>query len=192
VYFRVGKPRLASPIGWNVQNYLREAAVQPDFWKNYGHDHFLFFSITAYQMVGIGVKNFLMEICQNCTIISIEVAPNNFATPYYAGRHRKYWYAVPYPSSFHWWEGIQTLPWALPPADTSASAAPARSIRAFFIGSVKTSNPNSNALRRKLQIHCEEAQANMKMTTGPQGGEVLMQECVWHQAAHACNGVRCA
>ena len=37
------------------------------FWKYRGHDHFVFFSITINQMVGIGVKVFFMEICQNCT-----------------------------------------------------------------------------------------------------------------------------
>jgi len=43
------------------------------FWKYRGHDHFVFFSITINQMVGIGVKVFFMEICQNCTGIGCVV-----------------------------------------------------------------------------------------------------------------------
>lgn len=78
------------------------------FWKNKGHDHFVFFSITINQMVGIGVKVFFMQICQNCTVMTIETSPTNTAI---SGRSHKYWYAVPYPSSFHWWEGIKYLPW---------------------------------------------------------------------------------
>ena len=78
------------------------------FWKNQGHDHFVFLSITAYQMVGIGVKTFFMQICQNCTTISIETSPTFTAIK---GRTRKYWYGAPYPSSFHWHEKIKTLPW---------------------------------------------------------------------------------
>ena len=83
---------------------------------------------------GIGVKEFWMGICQNCTALSIETSPTKTSTPYH--RSLKYWsvfvkffaicelltatafchnvnrrYPVPYPSSFHWWDGITTLPW---------------------------------------------------------------------------------
>ena len=34
------------------------------------------------------------------------------------GRTRKAWYAVPYPSSFHWYEGIRTFPWAVRDGDS--------------------------------------------------------------------------
>ena len=49
------------------------------WWKNHGHDHFIIFSITAYQMVGIGVKVFFMQICQNCSTITIETSPTRTA-----------------------------------------------------------------------------------------------------------------
>ncbi|RYH32498.1 hypothetical protein EON65_00535 [archaeon] len=124
----------------------------------------MFFSITIYQMVGIGVKTFWMSICQNCTSIVIETSPTNTAI---SGRSNKYWYAAPYPSSFHWHEGIKVLPWIVTPEATSR-----RTILSLFIGSVKTSNPNSNLLRRTLYAQCQND-----------------QDCQWHTTAHACNGV---
>lgn len=116
-------------------------------------------------MVGIGVKNFYMGICQNCTVLTIETSPTNTAI---SGRSNKYWYAVPYPSSFHWWEGIKTLPWIV-----NNETVARRDILSLFIGSVKTWNINSNALRRSLFSQCSAE-----------------SRCQWHNTAHACNGVR--
>jgi hypothetical protein len=116
-------------------------------------------------MVGIGVKVFFMQICQNCTTVTIETSPTRTAIK---GRTRKHWYAAPYPSSFHWYEGIPELPWAAAPES--------RNILALFIGSVRTSQPNSNALRKLLYDQCL---ADTHKTLG----------CQWHKTAHACNGV---
>jgi len=96
-------------------------------------------------MVGIGTKVFFMQICQNCSVVTIETSPTNTAI---RGRSRKYWIAAPYPSSYHWYEGIQELPWKISPT------APQRTLVAFFIGSVKTTQPNSNDLRKKLYNQC--------------------------------------
>ena len=159
-----GKPRLASPHGWRAISLLKYYSQNETFWKHHGHDHYIFFSITVYQMVGIGVKVFFMEQCQNCTAITIETSPTFTAI---SGRSRRYWYAALYPSSFHWWEGIQTIPWQV----TSTSLA-RRTIFALFIGSVKTSNTNSNLFRRTLFQQCSEDTS-----------------CSWHKTAHACNGV---
>lgn len=154
-----GKRRLGSPHAWSLIRHLQESP----HWKNQGHDHFIFFSLTEFVMTGIAVKEFWMGICQNCTALTIEASPTRTSTPYH--RTRKYWYAVPYPSSFHWWEGIKVLPWK---QDNNFQ----RDILSLFIGSVKTSNTNSNVLRRILQRQCE----------GETG-------CHWHPTAHACNGV---
>jgi hypothetical protein len=129
------------------------------FWKNHGHDHFVFLGITAYQMVGIGVKTFFMQICQNCTTVTIETSPTKTAIK---GRTRKHWYAAPYPSSFHWHEHIKRLPW---------EEDGERHLTALFIGSLKTSQPNSNRLRQMLFSQCVEPQ------------------CKWVRTAHSCTGV---
>lgn len=108
-----GHPRLASPLGWAAGFFLINGSKDKKlYWKNNGHDHFILFSITAYQMVGIGVKVFFMQICQNCTTITIETSPTKTAIK---GRTRKHWYAAPYPSSYHWYEGIKELPWEITP-----------------------------------------------------------------------------
>lgn len=99
-----GKPRLASPHGWTAIKLLKQARRDKVFWKYRGHNHFVFFSITIFQMVGIGVKYFWMGICQSCTGVVIETSPTSTAI---SGRNNKYWYAAPYPSSYHWWEGIK-------------------------------------------------------------------------------------
>jgi len=159
-----GVPRLASPHGWMAQQLLRAHSKDKAlYWKYQGHNHFVFLSVTAYQMVGIGVKTFFMQICQNCTTITIETSPTKTAIK---GRTRKHWYAVPYPSSFHWYEGIKTLPWEL------TSRSPKRDILALFIGSLRTSQPNSNSLRRLLFTQCQHE-----------------PNCQWHQTAHSCTGV---
>ena len=115
-------------------------------------------------MVGIGTKTFFMNICQNCTSITIETSPTNTAI---SGRSNKYWYAAPYPSSFHWHEGIQRYPWI---ANEVTHAK--RDITSLFIGSVKTANVGNNGLRRILHDQC-----------------VHDSSCQWHTTAHACNGV---
>ncbi len=75
-----GKPRLASPHGWAAGYFLINGSKDKKlWWKNHGHDHFIIFSITAYQMVGIGVKVFFMQICQNCSTITIETSPTRTA-----------------------------------------------------------------------------------------------------------------
>jgi hypothetical protein len=134
------------------------------FWKYHGHNHFVFFSITVYQMVGIGVKTFFMTICQNCTSIVIETSPTFTAI---SGRSKKYWYAAPYPSSFHWWEGIKIYPWTV-----TMETRQQRHIISLFIGSVKTSNVNSNLFRKTLYSQCQRD-----------------SNCQWYPTAHACNGV---
>jgi len=52
--FILGKGRLASPYAWPVIRYLQDASRSPVFWKNNGHDHFVFFSLTEFVMTGNG------------------------------------------------------------------------------------------------------------------------------------------
>eukprot|EP01041_Mallomonas_annulata_P004876 gene4876-9723_t len=159
-----GQPRLAAPQGRLAKQLLRNTCNGENshiFWKNKGHDHFVFMAITAYQMVGIMVKEFYMNVCQNCTVITIETSPTNTAIP---GRTRKSWYAAPYPSSFHWHENIKILPWNI---------VPKRDILSLFIGSVKPSQPASRKLRTTLHSQCIQ---NPTL-------------CHWFETLHACNGV---
>ena len=53
---KTGKVRLASPHAWAVIRWLQEAQKSKIFWKNSGHDHFVFFSLTEFVMTGICVS----------------------------------------------------------------------------------------------------------------------------------------
>ena len=161
-----GKVRLASPHGWEAIKLLKkEKRLNKHVWKHRGHDHFAFFSLIGFQYVGIGTKTFFQKVCNNCSALTIETTPFHIAQP---GRSRKYWYAVPYPSSFHWCEGIKEYPWSVRPVGS-------RDIIAIFIGSIKTKTPKSTQLRRQLNKDCK------KMTE---------KECQWHATAHSCTGIQ--
>ena len=168
-----GRPRLAAPLGRKANQLLRHTCNSKEadiFWKHRGHDHFLLFSITAYQMVGIMVKEFFMFVCQNCTVITIETSPTKTAIP---GRTRKKWFAVPYPSSYHWHENIKQLPWLPQDGFNSLQISNNRPILALFIGSVKPSQASSKKLRMTLYNQCKEDP----------------NSCHWYETAHSCNGV---
>lgn len=160
-----GKARVASPHGWRAVEYIKEAMKSEIFWKNKGHDHFVFFSVTSYQIIGIGAKIFLTQPCQNCSVLTIETSPTFTSRKYYSNKSKKWWFAVPYPSSFHWWEGIKQLPW-------KANAA-TRPYLAMFIGSVETQTPDSNIARRRMHADCLKDN----------------KTCLWFDTAHSCSGI---
>lgn len=158
-----GRLRLASPHGWVANRLLKKAQRDRKvFWRRNGHDHYILFGITAYQMVGIGVKVFFMSVCENCTVLTIETSPTHTAIP---GRGKKYWYAQPYPSFFHVTQDMTSFPWEVRPLAQ-------RDILALFIGSVHTKTPSSNKVRRVLYKQCTSS-----------------RKCIWRKTAHTCQGV---
>jgi hypothetical protein len=178
-----GRVRVASPHGWRVSEWMKESIekLNPEVvWKHKGHDHFVLFSITSYQIIGIGAKVFLTQICSNCTVLTIETTPTLTSRKYYSNKSRKWWYAVPYPSSFHWHEDIKTLPWK---QEAGAVISPFvnRPYLAIFIGSVDTSTPRSNVVRRVLRQDCQQDSMLTLSSSRPR--------CLWFDTAHACSGV---
>jgi hypothetical protein len=170
------RTRVASPHGWRVIEWMKESIAKfgdEVVWKHRGHDHFVLFSITSYQIIGIGAKVFLTQICQNCTVLTIETTPTLTSRKYYSNKSRKWWYAVPYPSSFHWHSQIQTLPWTQD-ARSVSEIHQARPYLSIFIGSVETSTPRSNMCRRQAKKDC------VADTKG---------DCLWLDTMHACQGV---
>lgn len=171
-----GKYRLATPYGWNVIRWLQEAQSSTGaagFWRHYGHDHFVLFSLTVFVQTGIGVKEFFKGVCQNCSVLAIETTPTRTSTLYH--RSRKYWYAVPYPSSYHWYEGIPELPWSV--------SHQSRDILCLFIGSVQTKNIAANAVRRALRTQCNNTRHPSYNSNNNNN------TCIWHSTSHSCNGV---
>ncbi len=198
-----GRTRVASPHGWRVIEWMKESIVKHGeniVWKNRGHDHFVLFSITSYQIIGIGAKVFLTQICQNCSVLTIETTPTLTCRKYYSNKSRKWWYAVPYPSSYHWHEGIQELPWKAPsyqysnqyPYSDSHTISKAvvaaeeeihrhRPYLTIFIGSVDTSTPRSNVVRRIAKRDCLQDQSS--------SSDKKRGQCLWFDTAHSCSGV---
>lgn len=179
-----GRTRVASPHGWRALEHLKEASKNPIFWKHRGHDHFVLFSITSYQIIGIGAKCFMTQICENCTVLTIETTPTNTCRKYYSNKSKKYWYGIPYPSSFHYWEGIQQLPW-------KQSRTIARPYLSIFIGSLETSTPKSNILRRLLHASCTKDTVNSTSTSSSPRDyrDLSTRRCLWFDTAHSCSGV---
>ena len=64
---QTGKKRLASPHAWSVRWTLQQIAnnetLAPIFWKNRGHDHFVFFSLTAFVMTGGACSMRRADVC---------------------------------------------------------------------------------------------------------------------------------
>lgn len=201
---RHGRKRLGSPHGWKAIQLLENS---PYMKRHHGHDHFVVFSITLYQMIGIGVKMFYQNICFNCTTLVIESSPA-FVPALTGWPFKQYWHAVPYPASFHWWEGIKQLPWATTPAGSSATSLnssgiasaristvngpvngkKSRDIFVFFMGSLRTATVSANRFRKRLHSHC--LAANTSTTTAK--SQALSQYaaiCQWMTVAHACNAL---
>lgn len=92
----------------------REKKKHPHVWSRNGHDHFVIFSLISARMVGMGTRTFFENICKNCSAVAIETTPFRISLIGSSLKTKKPWTAVPYPSSFHWCEGIEEYPWAAP------------------------------------------------------------------------------
>lgn len=183
-----GRKRLGSPHGWVAKMLLENS---PYMRRRQGHDHFVIFSITLYQMIGIGVKMFYQEICYNCTTLVIESSPA-FVTSISGWPYKNYWHAVPYPSSFHWWEGIQRLPWSLSgdrESPSMKSLYQGRDIFTLFIGSIRTATVAANRFRKDLHdqclVHANRTGAAAHNLTNTQG----FSWCEWHTVSHTCHAL---
>lgn len=175
-----GKKRLGSPHGWVAKMLLENS---PYMKRNNGHDHFVFFSITLYQMIGIGVKMFYQEICFNCTSLVIESSPA-FLSPISGWPYKNYWYAVPYTASYHWWEGIKLWPSSVSSVSSSNGG---RDIFTLFIGSIKTATVAANQFRKALYDQCLMAQnASLSHWKSDRG---IISWCQWHTVTHTCHAL---
>ena len=71
--------------------------------------------------------------------------------------------SVPFPAAYHWWDGIQDIPWEL-----NNTHAPARNYTVLYLGSTKTLNPENTKIRRAMVAQCQEH-----------------SKCHWKQIAHS-------
>ena len=112
---------------------------QKYFARNDGADHVLLWSLGQFHpWPSGGCHKFIKNFCWRCTITCYWMDSSK-----YEGR----FVSLPFSSSFHWWEGMKSLPWDL-------SQAAQRNHTAVYVGSVKTLNPTNTKLRRAITQQC--------------------------------------
>ena len=132
----------------------------PYFHRHQGADHVLLWSLGQYHpWPRAGCDVFMKDFCSKCTI-----------TCYWmdATKPDSRFVSLPFPSGYHWWDGIKHLPWDL-------SLSSQRNITAIYIGSTQTLNPTHTKIRRAMTNQCNQS-----------------TECSWYQIGHNSKDVNIA
>jgi len=135
-----------------LQNFL----LNSKYWQRYqGGDHVVLWSLGNYHpWPRNGCDIFMKDFCKKCTMTCYWMDPS-------VQEHR--FISVPFPSAYHWWDGIKNLPW-----DTSPDHRANRTMLAVYLGSTQTLNPAHTKIRRAMTGQCLEA-----------------EDCKWMQIAHS-------
>lgn len=123
------------------------------FQRHDGADHALLWSLGQYHpWPRAGCDVFMKDTCAKCTI-----------TCYWmdATRAESRFVSIPFPSGYHWWDGIKHLPW-------DVALAPQRNLTAVYLGSTQTLNPTHTKIRRAMTAQCNTS-----------------TECHWLQISHS-------
>ena len=119
-----------------VQKMLKHSKY---FKKYRGSDHAVLWSLHQYHALPrAGCDHFILNFCQRCTFtcywMNYTKVDNNFIS-------------VPFPSAYHWWDGIKNLPWDL-------ALVPSRTKTAIYVGSTLTITPDHTKIRRAMTAQC--------------------------------------
>lgn len=123
------------------------------FQRHEGADHALLWSLGQYHpWPRAGCDVLMKDFCGKCTI-----------TCYWmdATKADSRFVSVPFPSGYHWWDGIKHLPW-------DVRYAPQRNLTAVYLGSTQTLNPTHTKIRRAMTAQCNAS-----------------AECHWLQISHS-------
>lgn len=127
---------------------------QPYFYRNMGADHAVLWSLGQYHpWPHNGCDLFMRDFCAKCSFTCYWMDPQKAENRFIS---------VPFPSGYHWWEGIQSLPWQY-----DAASAKNRTMTAVYVGSTQTLNPAHTKIRRAMTTQCNAS-----------------AECHWMQIAH--------
>jgi xyloglucan galactosyltransferase MUR3 len=131
------KPKCSIHLSLQSRSYIINS---PHYLKHQGRDHVLLWSLHQYHAIpGKACGEILRDVCNYCTF-----------TCYWmnATAHNNQYVSVPYPSSYHWHEGIHRLPWSIEHASS-------RNISVLYLGSAgKTMLWMSTAIRRAIADEC--------------------------------------
>lgn len=119
-----------------VQQILKHSK---HFKRHRGADHVILWSLHQYhKLPRAGCDHFMMNFCQRCTFtcywMNYTKVDNNFIS-------------VPFPSAYHWWDGIKNLPWDL-------NLVPKRNMTAVYVGSTRTITPDHTKIRQAMTAQC--------------------------------------
>ena len=133
-----------------VQQMLKHSKY---FKRHRGADHAVLWSLHQYHALPrAGCDHFILNFCAKCTFtcywMNYTKVDNNFVS-------------VPFPSAYHWWDGIKHLPWAL-------SQVPQRNMTAVYVGSTLTITPDHTKIRRAMTAQC-----------------VVRDQCYWMKIFHS-------
>jgi hypothetical protein len=128
---------------FGLTDALQKILSESPFFKRYsGADHLVLNSVQSTDSDSpyprAGCADFLSKFCKNCMKTCYFKFPTSSMQ----------YFSVPFPSSYHWWDGIKYIAW-------STVHASNRLVLATYMGGVKTLLPTSNAIRRKIVAVCE-------------------------------------
>lgn len=106
-----------------------------------GADHVVLWSLGQYHpWPHNGCDMFMRDFCGRCAF-----------TCYWmdATKAESRFISVPFPSGYHWWDGIKDVPWRY-----SEETASVRNMTAVYLGSTQTLNPAHTKIRRAMTTQC--------------------------------------
>lgn len=138
-----------------VQEYVMK---YPYFTRNQGKDHAVLWSLGQYHpWPHNNCDTFMKNFCGKCTFTCYWMDPT---------KEDNRFVSIPFPSGYHWWDGIKDVPWELG-SDSSPNSLK-RILRAVYLGSTQTLNPAHTKIRRAMTSQCNAS-----------------SECHWKQIAHS-------
>ena len=95
--------------------------------KSYPHEH---------------CNEFMMTFCKHCTFTCYWMDPHKVENRFIS---------VPFPSAYHWWDGIKNVPW-------DSRRAHERNLTVVYLGSTQTLTPPHTKIRRAMVAQCQKSQ----------------------------------
>jgi hypothetical protein len=125
--------------GGLLGNLMDELNAMPYFTRHQGADHVVLWSLGQYHpWPRAGCDVFMRSTCERCTFSCYWMDPT---------RAENKFVAMPFPAAYHYWDGIQRLPW-------DSSRAEERNLTAVYLGSTLTLNPWHTKIRRAMAAQC--------------------------------------
>lgn len=136
--------KLGPRCGGHQQQVLKYHIKHSIYFKrNNGADHVVLWSLHQHHRIpDIICGDFITNICKLCTFTCYWMN--------YTMSNNKY-ISLPYPSSYHWFDNIQTLPWL------SKSTTEQRHHKVIYLGSIKTNQRYglNTKIRRAIAHECQ-------------------------------------